>query len=107
MSRLRKCLAYGGIAAGSLAIGAYEGISDIPGGLPLKVVVFGGIPIVSAYVGASTETTDIFGSDALSVFKGAQKGWRYNLIIGMGAIGGGGLSALCEAVGFGIGKVLS
>jgi hypothetical protein len=100
---LRRYLTYGGIAAASLALGVVEGIYDTP--CIFKPVLVAA-PLVSASVGVSTETRDEYHS-YLSVISGMEKGFEHVARVIGGAAKGGGLSAICEAAGFGIGKLLS
>ena len=95
----RRYLAYGGIAAVSLTLGVIEGLYDTPCIFKPMLVV---VPLVSASIGAAKEHREEYGPD-LGVCSGIEEGFDHVLTIGFGA----GLSALCEGVGFGLGKLFS
>jgi len=96
---LRKYIGYGAIALFSLAEGAYEGVYDAPG--ILKPVLIIGFPIVSGMIGAKAELEEVFDKPP----EKTADGFKYVINLDSGIIKGAGLSALCEAAGFGLAKL--
>ncbi len=100
---IKRYVTYVGIAAVSLTVGAIEGVYDTP---CIFKTLLGIVPLTSASIGAANEHREEYGPD-LGVSSGIGEGLAHVLTIASGIGAGGGLSALCEAAGFGLGKLLS
>jgi len=101
---IRRYVTYGGIAAASLVAGAIEGLYDTP---CIFKPVLGIVPLASAAINASEAHREEHGSDLGTLEEVEESGFEYVLELGFNAVAGGGLSAICEGVGFGLGKLLS
>ncbi len=103
-NKIKRVVTYLTIAGVSLGAGIVEAIYDTP---CLFKPVLGLIPIASAMASANAEYEREY-EDGLGVGDGSlEHGFEAAMDLGVGAVKGVGLSALCEGAGYGLAKLFS
>lgn len=96
---VKRAFAYSTIGLGSFGVGLYEGVNNSPG--LLRSILLAGTPVIGGLVGGQAEVLDDSKED-----NDLNQGLINAMEVGMGFVRGGGLAGVCEAAGFGLGKLL-